>query len=525
MRIDARLTAALLALLALAGCASSLNLAVERPHSQAISVQADTPLRRQLAPHIAEGASGFHLLADGYAALAARLALAAHASRTLDVQYYLFHNDDSGKWIAAALLDAADRGVRVRVLIDDVDTADKEVGLATLNAHPNIEVRLFNPFHERSSNLLVRGWQALHDGARLNRRMHNKAFIADNQLGITGGRNIGDEYFEANQEFSFVDLDVLAAGPIVDAMSRSFDAYWNSAAVVPAAALPVEVSQKRLKRALVRLHDFSAARADSAYGRAVAAADPLPALLSGQLAWQVAPADLIVDPPEKALDPEQSPSSLLVGQLAGLWIDPTQRALIVSPYFVPGPMGMAYFRYWHHIGVKIDVLTNAYAASDVPVVHAGYANYRIPLLETGVDLYELKPLAEPTGGRLRDLTRGSSRASLHAKTFVFDDRHVFIGTFNFDPRSAMLNTEMGIVIHSPDLAREVTAIAEDAMRPERSFRVRLAPEPEGRTAAQRLQWVDTYDSAPRVSDTEPDTTPIQRALLRTLQALPIEPLL
>jgi putative cardiolipin synthase len=522
MHAEPRLLA-FVALLVLAGCAPSLDLAVERPLSQAISAQADTPLKAQLGQHLAAGTSGFHLLADGHAALAARLGLAARASRTLDVQYYLFHNDASGKWIAAALLAAADRGVRVRVLIDDVDTADKEIGLATLNAHPNIEVRLFNPFHARSGNLLVRGWQALSDGARLNRRMHNKAFIADNQLGITGGRNIGDEYFDASTEFSFVDLDVLATGPIVDAMSRSFDAYWNSPAVVPAAALPVAVSQSRLDRASVRLRAFSEAQTASAYGRAIAAADPLPALLSGRLPWHPAPADLIVDPPEKAIDPEQSPSSLLVGQLAGLWIDPTRRALIVSPYFVPGPMGMAYFRYWHHIGVKIEVLTNAYAASDVPVVHAGYANYRIPLLETGIELHELKPLAEATGGRLRDLTRGSSRASLHAKTFVFDDRHVFIGTFNFDPRSAMLNTEMGIVIHSPDLAREVTAIAEDAMRPERSFRLGLRADPDGRNA--RLQWQDTHDGAPRVSDVEPETTPIQRALLRTLQALPIEPYL
>ncbi len=525
MPADVRLFAALLALLALAGCAPTLNLAVERTPSQAISAQIDTPLRNQLAPRIPAGESGFHLLADGHAALAARLALAARASRTLDVQYYLFHNDTTGKWVAAALLAAADRGVRVRVLIDDVDTADKEVGLATLNAHPNIEVRLFNPFHERSSNFLVKGWQALTDGVRLNRRMHNKAFIADNQLGITGGRNIGDEYYDAHNEIAFVDLDVLAAGAIVDAMSRSFDAYWNSAAVVPAAALPVRVSQQRLDRASVRLREFSAERARSEYGHAVAAADPLPALLAGLLPWHVAPADLIVDPPEKALDPGQPPSSLLIGQLAGLWIDPSQRALIVSPYFVPGPMGMAYFRYWRHLGVKIDVLTNAYAASDVPVVHAGYANYRVPLLETGVGLYELKPLAEPTGGRLRDLTRGSSRASLHAKTFVFDDRHVFIGTFNFDPRSAVLNTEMGIVVHSPELAHEVTAIAEDAMRPERSFRVRLAASPDGHTANRHLQWLDTHDGAARVSGTEPDTTLIQRGLLRTLQALPIEPFL
>lgn len=513
---------ALAALLALAGCAPTLRLNVERTPSLAVSNHADSPLRTQLDARIPPGESGFHLLQDGHAALAARLALAARARHSLDVQYYLFHSDTSGKLVAAALLDAAERGVRVRILIDDIDTADKDLGLATLNAHPNIEVRLFNPFHTRSANLLVKGWQALRDSVRLNRRMHNKAFIADNQLGITGGRNIGDEYFDAHDELAFVDLDVLAAGAIVDAMSRSFDRYWNSEVVVSAAALPVRLSARRLPQAIAFLRNFQADQAGSPLGRAVAAADPLPALLAGDLPWRIARADLIVDPPEKAIDPAKPASQLMIGQLAGLWIDPEKRALIVSPYFVPGAMGMAYFRYWKYRGVAIDILTNAYAASDVPLVHAGYANYRIPLLETGVDLYELKPVAEPTGGRLRDLGSGSSRASLHAKTFVFDDEHVFIGSFNFDPRSALLNTEMGLVIHSPELARQVTQMAHDAMRPERSYQPRLRVETTDKKVVQRLQWHDRHAGGERVSDTEPETSLIQRGLLRILQALPIE---
>ena len=516
------LLAGLLLAMTLAGCAPTLNLAVERAPSHTLPVTADTPLRTALAAQLPAEGSGFHLLADGHAALAARLALAARAQRTLDVQYYLFHHDDTGKWVAAALLDAAARGVRVRVLIDDIDTADKELGLATLNAHPNIEVRLFNPFHTRSTNLLVKGWQALTESVRLNRRMHNKAFIADNQIGITGGRNIGNEYFDANPDLAFVDLDLMAAGPIVDAMSRSFDAYWNSEAAAPAAALPVRVSQDRLARATARLRSFSAARAASEYGRRVLATDPLPALLAGNRRWIQAPAELIVDPPDKALNPDKSPSDLLVGQLAGLWIDPTRRALIVSPYFVPGPMGMAYFRYWRHTGVDITVLTNAYSASDVPLVHAGYANYREGLLEAGIRLYELKPVAEPIGGRLRDLSRGSSRASLHAKTFVFDDTHVFIGTFNFDPRSALLNTEMGIVVHSPELARRVTAIADDAMRPERSYALELDIRTEDHQVTRHLLWHDRHQGSARTQTEEPETSPVQRGLLRVLQSLPIE---
>ncbi|WP_018507601.1 phospholipase D family protein [Thiobacillus thioparus] len=521
IRSDPLVCIGLLALL-LAGCAPTLNLDARRLPSQALSSQADSPLKTQLAAWIPPGESGFHLLQSGQAALAARLALAQRATRTLDVQYYLFHNDTTGKMVAASLLAAADRGVRVRVLIDDIDTADKELGLATLNSHPNIQVRLFNPFHTRSTSLLVKGWQALRESVRLNRRMHNKVFIADSQVGITGGRNIGDEYFGADRDLAFIDLDVVAAGAIVNALAQSFDTYWNSEAAVPASALPITPSDKRLQRTARRLYEFRARQFDSAYGHALTVADPIPRLLKGDTPWRIAPADFIVDPPEKVLKHSKSPSNLLVGQLAGLWVNPTRHALIVSPYFVPGAAGMAYFEYWRSQGVQVDVLTNAYAASDVPIVHAGYANYRIPLLEAGVNLYELKPVAEPIGGRLRDLRSGSSRASLHAKTFVFDDEHVFIGSFNFDPRSTLLNTEMGLVIHSPELAREVTDMAEDAMRPERSFQPRLVVETVNGKIDRHLQWTDVHQGRPRTFDREPDTTPIQRGLLRVLQALPIE---
>lgn len=506
---------------ALVGCAPMLRVDAPRPPSHAITQAADSPLKNALAAHIPEGESGFHLLHGGRAALAARLALAERAVHTLDVQYYLFHTDTSGKLVTAALLSAAERGVRVRILVDDIDSLDKDLRLATLDRHPNIQVRLFNPFRTRSTNLLVKAWQALRDRVRLNRRMHNKVFIADNQLAITGGRNIGDEYFEAHDGIDFIDLDVLAAGAIVDDLSTSFDAYWRDEAAVPASALPIAPDDVRLQRAMRRLDQFWSEHAASTAGRSLAAVDPLPELLAGRSTWHIARADLIVDPPAKAREPNKPTARLLIGQLAGLWIDPTQRALIVSPYFVPGPLGMAYFRYWRHQGVQIDILTNAFTASDVPVVHAGYANYRIPLLQSGVRLYELKPVAEPVGGRLRDLGRSASRASLHAKTFVFDDLHVFIGSFNFDPRSARLNTEQGIVIHSPELAREVTAIVEDAMRPERSYEPRLVEPPE-QPGESRIEWYDTFQGESRISDVEPDTSLLQRLLLRILQALPIE---
>jgi len=515
--------AALAALLALAGCAPTLRMNAERPPSQAISNHADSPLRTHLAAHIPAGESGFHLLQDGHAALAARLALAQRASHTLDVQYYLFHNDTTGKLVAAALLAAAERGVRVRLLIDDIDTANKELRLATLNVHPNIQVRLFNPFHTRSSNLFVKGWQTLRDRVRLNRRMHNKVFIADNQLGITGGRNIGDEYFDAHHDLAFIDLDVVAAGAIVDSLSQSFDQYWNSIAAVPVSAFRVKTNKRRLQEASRFLQQFRAEQLDSDYGRRLNAADPVPELLAGHTPWIVAHADFVVDPPDKVLSHHSELSSrLLISQLANLGLAPTRRALIVSPYFVPGATGVAHFESWRKHEVQVDVLTNAYTASDVPVVHAGYANYRVPLLQAGINLYELKPVAEPIGGRLRDLGSGSSRASLHAKAFVIDDTHVFIGSFNFDPRSLHLNTEMGLVIHSAELARQVTAIAEDAMRAERSYQPRLVAGKNGQGSAERLQWHDIHQGTARIFDVEPGTTLIQRILLRVLQILPIE---
>ena len=517
-----RVIIGLAALLALSGCASSIRLDATRFVSQTISPATDCPLKTALSTHIPADKSGFFLLRDGRAALSARLALAQRATHTLDVQYYLFNNDRTGKLMAAALLAAAERGVRVRLLIDDIDSADKDIRLATLNAHPNIQIRLFNPFHTRSSNLLVMGWQALRESVRLNRRMHNKVFIADNQLAITGGRNIGDAYFDAHHDFSFVDLDVLAAGSIIQPLSTSFDQYWNSEAAVPVSALPVAKGDINLLESVQFLQGYYADHKGGESARELAEADPVPALLSGQTPWVIAQADLIADPPEKILNQYKSPSKLLIGQLIGLWVDPTKRALIVSPYFVPRKTGMAYFEYWRSRGVEVSVLTNAYAASDVPIVHAGYANYRIPLLKAGVRLYELKPTSRPKGGRLRDLAKGASRASLHAKTFVFDDEHVFIGSFNLDPRSTLLNTEMGLVIHSPELARQVTDIAQEYMQPERSYQLRLIVERQGKKQVQRLQWQDREGETERVFDVEPDTTLFQRGLLHVLQSLPIE---
>lgn len=451
----------------------------------------------------------------GLDALAARLWLAEEAQHTLDVQYYIFHGDKTGALLAEALMKAAERGVRVRMLIDDIYTHEREDAIMALDSHPNIEIRLFNPFHYRSANPLLRLGQFLSED-RLNRRMHNKLFAADNQFAITGGRNIGDEYFVAHDDFAFVDLDVMASGPVVAELSASFDAYWASAAAVPAAALPgYRRAQRKLPRIQAGLRQKKAELEASDYGDRLRATAFEARLLSGGLAACRGTARVLADPPEKA-GGDNHVSELLVGQLADVGLAASRDVIVVSPYFVPGRLGMEWFRYLRSRGARVRVLTNSLAASDVPVVHAGYARYRRALLEMGVELYELKPLPNASPRRTRIIGSGSSRSSLHTKSLVFDGEQVFIGSFNFDPRSALLNTELGLVIHSPAAAQKVIDLAEAAMSPDYSHRLSLDTE----NGESRILWTSRTPTGEEVSDSEPNTPWWKRAWVELLMLLP-----
>lgn len=495
--------------------------AIDRPVSHAISREAPTRLKSLAYPASAASpdTSGFVLLDSGLDALASRLQLAAQAEKTLDLQYYIFHGDKTGALMANALVSAAERGVRVRVLLDDIYTHANESNLLALDSLPNIEIRVFNAFRHRGGNPLVRATQFLTDGSRLNRRMHNKLFIADNQLGIAGGRNIGDEYFQAHAEFGFVDLDVLASGPVVGEMSKAFDDYWNSDGVVPVRAIPGYKEARAQSQAL---------RGELAAARAIAeqtpfwndlSASPLYSQFNhGKLPWLSGIAHVVSDPPQK-IDGDSHISNLLLGQLIGLRLDPVREMLIVSPYFVPGRMGMDWFAYLRTRNVKIRVLTNSLAANDVPIVHAGYSRYRVPMLEMGVDLHELKPIPNAPPKKRRLATSGSSRSSLHAKTFVFDRKRVFVGSFNFDPRSALLNTELGIVIDSPVIAQKVADMAELAMTPAYSHRLSLA-RPDGEK--RKILWTSDGGQGLVTTDGEPNATRWQRLLIDLLMLLPIE---
>ncbi|HEX6692538.1 MAG TPA: phospholipase D family protein, partial [Burkholderiales bacterium] len=476
--------------LLLAGCGTLPSLE-GRVESHSLTDTAGTRLGRAAAPDLAAhpGKTGIHPLSDAPGAFAARALLAAAADKSLDVQYYIWHGDQTGRLMFEALWHAAQRGVRVRLLLDDNGVAGLDDTLAALDAHPSIEVRLYNPFVNRRSRLL--GYAT--DFTRLNRRMHNKSFTADGQVSIVGGRNIGNEYFGAGDAVLFEDLDVIAVGPAVRQVSEAFDLYWNSASAYPAALLLDAAGPDAAARLQA---DLAAARADPEsvrYVRALAETELVRELLAGRLPLEWTNAHVLRDDPAKTLDTASRKELLLFTELLRTTADPTKSFDLVSPYFVPGPEGVAALGALAQRGVAVRVLTNSLAATDVGAVHAGYAKHRPELLRAGVRLYELKPTAEKDAPRPQKSGGGSSSASLHAKTFALDRSHVFVGSFNFDQRSAHLNTEMGLMIESAPLGRHFAAtLDEDLGRT--AYEVVLTP-------GGALEWVEgnaRHDSEPGV---------------------------
>jgi putative cardiolipin synthase len=374
--------------------------------------------------------------------------------------------------------------VRVRVLVDDIDARAKQELFEVANLHPNIEVRIFNPFYSRS------GWfgqltEWMIRGRRLNRRMHNKAFIADNQFAIVGGRNVGDEYFGADTPVVFTDLDALATGEVVPRVSAAFDEYWNSASAYPAAALVSPAAADRAPQILEAWRTREGAEAEQ-YLEALRATPLVRDLLAGKLSFEWASARVLHDDPAKVLHPPDRHDLHMLPRLEEALGRPARELNLVSPYFVPTESGTDALLAIAQRGVAMRILTNSLSATDVAAVHAGYSRYREALLRGGVRLYELKPTApdaEAAAERRRRGLSGSSGASLHAKTFSVDRNRIFIGSFNFDPRSARLNTEMGIVVESPPLATQLSS-AFDREIPRLAYEVRLSPD------GGSVEWID-----------------------------------
>lgn len=505
-----------------AGC-TTLRTDVSRPVSQAV-FDPETRLARAFAEPLARhpGSSGVAILEDGPLAWLSRVSLADVAERTLDVQYYIYEADETGLILLQRLTAAADRGVRVRLLIDDNNNLGRDLQLARIDRHRNIEVRVFNPARYRER--WTRPFQYVFDLERANRRMHNKIFAADGTAAIVGGRNIGDNYFNFDREQpNFRDVDLLVVGPAARDVTRAFDLYWNSPWAWPAGALvdgsPTPADAQRLVRAL----DRYAAQHDE-YQRAFpdAKRDYLQSLLRAHenLVW--APVEVIVDAPGK-IEPGAEVRSRVAQRLNEEW-DRTERELLIeSAYLVPRRAELARFGDARGRGVAVRVLTNSLSSTDVVAVHAGYRKRRVALLEMGVELYEFQREAAPNRPprrRLRDrselLDGRSSEASLHSKVMVFDRRIAWVGSFNLDPRSRRLNTEIGLFVHSPLLAERLGDLVVANFAPDRSWKVEL----DGEGGRRRLVWTGERDGVLVREYREPDTTWQLRWLVGVLALVP-----
>ena len=505
------LCAVLLALMGLAASVSTLPSNEGRTVSPAVSDSDDTRLGRRLAPQVAAhpGVAGIHSLADPLDAFAARVQLAAAAERTIDVQYYIWKGDISGTMLLDALRAAAERGVRVRMLLDDNGTTGLDPVLAALDRHPRIEVRLFNPFVNRTTRLI--GY--IGDFRRSNRRMHNKSFTVDGQVTIVGGRNIGDAYFAAGDGPVYADLDVMAIGPVVADVSADFDRYWASASSYPVDRILPAVAPEALDRFAAEAKRERSEPLAQAYLARLRGSTLVADLAEGRLDITWAPTRMVSDDPAKGLG-QAAPEDSLAAQLAEIIGRPQRQVDLVSAYFVPTDAGVDAFVRMTARGVAVTILTNSLQATDVAVVHAGYAKHRRRLLKGGVTLYEMRRLGPEGLDREAIGASGSSASSLHAKTFSVDDERVFIGSFNFDPRSVNLNTELGFVIESRELAEAIhSGIARRL--PDVAWRVEL-------TEDDRLRWVSGRADEPEWLDTEPGAPVWRRACVWLLSWLPID---
>ncbi|MEA3412549.1 MAG: phospholipase D family protein [Pseudomonadota bacterium] len=506
----------LLVLLAMGGCAT-LPENVDRVESHAYRDIGDTrmaeSIREESAAH--PGESGFLLLGDGLDAFVARAVLASRAERSIDAQYYLLHGDLTGKLFIDQLVQAADRGVRVRLLVDDIDLGGRDEGAAALDAHPNIEVRLFNPFSRNTWRMT----QYLTRLGSVTRRMHNKSFTADNIATIVGGRNIGDEYFNAHADLAFADLDVLAVGPVVAEVSESFDLYWNNELAYPASILAQELPDEAKIEALRReLEAFVEANRDSPYLEALRGSTLAEDLRNRSVQFVWAGADVFYDQPEKITESTDREDLHLSRQL-GPHLGGVQEELIIfSAYFVPGKDGTRALSDLAKRGVRVRILTNALSSTDVAVVHAGYAKYRKRLLRAGVELYEMNKKLTKAQRKALKGENPSSKASLHTKSFVLDRESTFIGSFNLDPRSMRENTEIGLLIDSPEIA---AGMGEwfDTNIDELAFRLELVTEADGR---ERILWHGRVDGEEQVFDVDPYTSIWRRMGVGLAGFLPIE---
>ncbi len=504
------------ALLFLAGCASLPDNS-GRETSHAYTDTRDTVLGRSLQEYgqSGNGDDGFILLDSGLDAFVARAVLAEIAERSLDVQYYLYHQDLVGKLFTGFLVKAADRGVRVRILVDDMDMGGRDAGIISLDSHPNIEVRIFNPFDRD----IGRTAQFVSGLGSITRRMHNKSFTADNQATILGGRNIGDEYYDADPTLEFADLDVLAVGNVVKDVSHAFDLYWNSALSYPATTLiSKQLTKADMQADYAALMAFMEEQRTSDYMTALLNSDLASSIQNDTVVYQRGKAEVVYDYPEKLSSSRDATELHLVTQLEPYFENIHKELIVISPYFVPGDEGVEFFKRLVDKGVRVVILTNSLSSSDVSLVHAGYSRYRKALLRNGVELYEMNKKLTRSQRKAKKGEGGSSRASLHAKSFVLDRKYVFIGSLNLDPRSFYENSEIGLVLESEDVAGAM-ANAMDQNIARNAFRLELVQDQDG---DEQLLWHGYENGEPVTFDVDPYTGFWRRFGVDVMSLLPIE---
>lgn len=498
----------------LGGCARELPRHYDRPVSMALAEPGKTELGRFFQPEIIAhpGESGVILIPTGEWGFRARAGLASQAESTIDLQYYIWEVDNTGTILAERILRAADRGVRVRILIDHVTTKDTDFKFARMDYHPNIEIRLFNPFANRSFRTL----EFLFNLERLNHRMHNKAFIVDNAIAIVGGRNIGDNYFGVDTASNFRDLDLAVVGPVVQEVSQSFDSYWNSDFAAPVTEVIREkLSEAEFQERKEELYHWVSQIVDYPYPVDSTSEDVISKLeeLRSDFIW--APAKALYDAPDKLETKAEDVADHLIQIGAGK----DHEVSMEAAYLIPGPEGVERVRLNRQKGIRQRMLTNSLATNDVAAAHAGYAKYRRDLLRNGLELYELRPDAK-SERKFWSLLAGRSKASLHTKAFVVDRKIVGVGSFNVDPRSISLNTEIVIQVESPELAEQVLAYMDEGVRPANSYRVILEKD-EG-SDKERLVWVTEKDGEEVRYDSEPEVGFWQRFSVWFMGLLPIE---
>jgi putative cardiolipin synthase len=472
------------------GCAA-VSFDQPKTYSTVMAGTADTRLGQYAAYETAKhaGQSAFYPLNQGMDALGVRLRLAERAQKSIDLQYFLMKNDTAGAVMANALLKAADRGVRVRFLLDDIFTTVPDDSFLLINKHPNIEIRIFNPV-SRSG---IYAFNFIGQFKRANRRMHNKSFTVDNAITVVGGRNIADEYFQLKEDSVFIDFDILAIGPIADAVSASFDQFWNHSRAVPIDQFIKDRKKEDLETVREEIAEEFDHIYDTVYKQALES-QLLQDLINGRQPLFIGPAEVFADEPDKLVEEIDETHMRLAQQLREILLQADKEIMFITPYYVPGDRGVTSLRDHVERGVRVIILTNSLASTNHVAVHSGYSRYRRDIVEAGAELYEARASA---ASELYDGEEALDTLTLHTKAILIDRRYVFVGSLNLDPRSVAINAEMGLFIDCEPMVSGFTRDLEDALS---AFAYRVRLNDKG-----KLEWRGRIDGREVVETRDPQT--------------------